>query len=240
MGFRARLLALVTALVAVTGFALAAANALADDVISSAPTCASATSCSYSASSFTITGGQVAQFHNATTGGGFYAIGHNVTASGSFGGRPLFQSTTVDSGQTAAVNGTQYLAPGDYTFFCTIHGPSMSATLHVVGGTPVARPQLAVKIASGKVAKVKKSGKLKVDVAVSGSDARGVALIAELGSKRIAAKAGVAVSAGADKAVKMKLSKKGAKALRGRNSAKVKLTGTVPFGSAAKAKRILR
>jgi plastocyanin len=240
MGFRARLLALVTALVAVTGFVLAAANALADDVISSATTCASATSCSYSSSRFTISGGQVAQFHNGTAGGGIYAIGHNVTANGAFRGRPLFESATVESGQSGAVKGTQYLPPGDYTFFCTIHGPTMSAKLHVVGGAPLARPKVDLTIESAKLAKVRRSGKLQVRATGSGSQARGVALKARIGRSVIARKSDVAIAAGADRLVGMKLSKAGLRALKGRHTATVAIAATVPFGAAAKAKRTLR
>src|SRR5436190_14365700 len=158
---RGRRLRVVVALAAICGFALSAAYALGDDVISSAPTCPSASTCSYSSPTFAITGGQVAHFHNATAGGGLYGgVSHNVTADDSFGGHTLFKSATIASGASSSVNGTQYLAPGDYLFHCTIHGPSMSATLHVEGGTPVARPKVGLAIATGKLAKVRKTGKL--------------------------------------------------------------------------------
>src|SRR5436190_21288895 len=98
-----------------------AAYALGDDAITSSPTC-----CTYSTSTFTITGGQVAQFQNATVGGIYGGTSHSVSANDSLGGRPLFASKIISGGQAAAVNGTQYLAPGDYVFHCAVHGPSMS------------------------------------------------------------------------------------------------------------------
>src|SRR5919204_282476 len=184
--------------------------------------------------------GQVARFHNATVGGGFYGgTSHNVTAKGSFGGRRLFKSPTISSGSTTSVNGTQYLAPGDYVFHCTIHGPSMSATLRVVGGAPLARPKVELTVASAKVAGVRKSGKLAVKVSGSGSKASGVALSATRSGRTIAHKRGVSVGAGASKAVKLALSKRGRKALRGLDRATIKVTARVPFGRPAAAKRTL-
>src|SRR5438067_13318882 len=136
MSGRSKLLAgFVTGAVVLGGAGLA----LADDVISTSPT-----TLSYSASTFTITAGNVAQFHNANTGGLYGGTSHSVSADDTktLGGKALFASKIISGGQDAAVNGTQYLAPGDYTFHCAVHGPIMSATLHVEGGTPVARPQL--------------------------------------------------------------------------------------------------
>ena len=237
---RGRPIRLAIALAAVCGFGVAAAYALGDDVISSATTCASSTQCSYSSGTFTITGGQVARFHNATVGGGFYGgTSHNVTANGSFGGRRLFKSPTISSGSTTSVNGTQYLAPGDYVFHCTIHGPSMSATLRVVGGAPLARPKVELTVASAKVAGVRKSGNLAVKVSGSGSKASGVALSATRSGRTIAHKRGVSVGAGASKAVKLALSKRGRKSLRGLDRTTIKVAARVPFGRPAAAKRTL-
>ncbi len=166
--------------------ALGGAYALADDVISTAPV-----GLSYSQSTFTITGGQVAQFSNTQ------GLAHSVAANDTktLGGSALFASATISSG-SATVKGTQYLAPGDYTFHCAVHGSIMSATLHVAGGTPVARPQLTVAIDSGKLGKVRKTGKLKVTVSDEGSDASGVALTAKLGRKTLASTKGVKVAVG--------------------------------------------
>ena len=238
---RGHRLRLTVALAAVCGFALTAAYALADGVISSAPTCASVSSCSYDAPSYTITGGQVAKFHNATISSGYSGTSHSVRANDTktLGSKPLFASKIIPSGGTTAVNGTQYLAPGSYVFHCAVHGPSMSATLEVVGGAPLARPKLSLEVASGKLAKVRDSGKLKAKVADSGSKASDVALRATLGGKKLAHKSGISVPAGTSEQVKLKLSKKGRKALKGLDKAKVKLKATVPFGAPANAKRTL-
>ena len=232
-----RTLRLSVAVAATAAFALATAYALADTPITSSPTC-----CSYSSSSFTITGGQVAQFQNATTsGGGFYGgTSHSVVADQASGGKPLFISKIVPSGSTTAVNGTQYLAPGTYQFHCAVHGPSMSATLQVVGGAPLARPHVALRIASSKLARVRRAGKLKVKVTGSGSDARGVSLKATRGSRRIGHKSDLRVASGTTKSVKLKLSRKARRSLKGLHKAKIKVKAAVPYGSATNAKRTLR
>jgi plastocyanin len=208
----------------------AAGYALADDAITTAPV-----GLAYAQPTFTITAGQVAQFSNTQS------LPHNVTADDTktLGGKTLFGSATVTNA-SANVNGTQYLAPGDYTFHCSIHGPIMSATLHVGGGTPVSRPALKLAITSTKLAAVQSSGKLKAKVSDTGSDASGVALTATLGKKTLATAKGLKVAAGASQPVSMKLSKTGAKALKGLDKATVKLGGTVDFGSAAKTTKTLK
>jgi plastocyanin len=235
---RARRIRVVAGFV-VAGMAFAswAGYALADDVISTSPV-----TLSYNQSSFTITGGSVAQFHNASTGGIYGGTSHSVLADDNktLGGHPLFLSDVISGGETTSVKGTQYLTPGDYTFHCAIHGPSMSATLHVDGGTPVARPAMTLAITSTKLAAVQSSGKLKAKLSDTGSDASGVALTASLGKKTLATARGVKVAAGASQPVTMKLSKTGAKALKGLDKATVKLGGTVAFGSAAKTKSTLK
>jgi plastocyanin len=239
---RGRPIRLAIALVAVCGFGLAAAYALgATGEISSATTCASINSCSYSASSFTITGGQVAKFHNATISSGYSGTSHSVLANNrkTLGGKPLFVSKIIPSGATTAVNGTQYLAPGDYVFHCAIHGPSMSATLHVAGGAPLARPKVALKVTSGTLAAVRKSGKLAIKVTGSGSKASGVDVKAMRNGKKLAEKRGVSVAAGSSKPVKLGLSSVARKSLKGLDKATIKLAAKVPFGKAVAATRTL-
>ncbi len=225
-----RRIKLGAALAATLVLALGGAYALADDVISTPPV-----GLSYNQSSFAITGGQVAHFSNTQ------GLPHSVTANDSrtLGGSPLFGSATISSG-SATVKGTQYLAPGDYTFHCVVHGPIMSATLHVAGGTPVARPKLALAIDSGKLAKVRKSGKLQVAVSDEGSAAGGVALLAKVGPKTIGSEKGLKVDAGESSAVALKVSEAGRRALGGKDRVTVKLTGTVDFGLPAHAKRTLK
>lgn len=47
-------------------------------------------------------------------------------------GTPLFQSIFIAAGETAVVEGTANLAPGDYEYFCTPHQAYMTGTLTVV------------------------------------------------------------------------------------------------------------
>jgi plastocyanin len=231
----------VVVLAALGGFSLAAAYALGAGEISSAQTCQSVSSCSYSASSFTITGGQVAQFHNATISSGYSGTSHSVLANDkkTLGGRPLFVSKIIPSGATTAVKGTQYLAPGDYVFHCAIHGPSMHATLHVVGGAPLARPKVGLKVGSAKLAAVRKSGKLAIKVSGSGSKASGVDVKATRNGRKLAEKRGVSVAAGSSKAVKLVLSNQTRNGLKGLEKATIKVAAKVPFGKATAATRTL-
>jgi plastocyanin len=202
----------------------------AAETITSSPAC-----CTFSKDTFTMDQGQVATFQNP--GGG---ISHNVTGSGNGpDGKSLFRSATITSGQ-APVDGTQYLAAGTYHFVCTIHGSSMSADLVVTGnGAPVARPDIAIKVLSRKLDQVVSRGKLKVKVSASteGSD---VTLTARKGFRKLGSKRNIDLTAGASRKVKLPLTPAGKNALEDLGSAKVRVTGTVPFGSPATAKRKLR
>lgn len=215
---------------AVLAVALGGAYALAGEAITAGPIC-----CSYTQSSYTITGGEVATFN---AGGG---ISHSVLADDSktLGGKPLFASAVISSG-SAGVKGTQYLSPGDYDFHCAVHGSVMSSTLHVEGGTPVARPSLTLLITSGKLARVRKSGKLKTRVSDEGSDASGVALTAKRGRKTISTRRGIGVAANEAEPVTMTLTKAGKDALRGLDEVTIKLSARVDFGHPAKTKRTLK
>ncbi len=139
---------------------------------------------------------------------------------------------------TRAVKGVQYLRPGTYKFHCTTHPFSMTGTLKVMGGSPVARPDIGVSILSSKIAKVRRTKQLKVKVDAT-TKSNNVALVAKKGSKKLARKANVDVGAGDSKSISMRLTRKGKKALKGRSHATIKLRGTVPFGAPAGAKRTL-
>jgi hypothetical protein len=55
-------------------------------------------------------------------------------------GKPLFSTPVINRGESAFVEGSQYLTTGHYTFFCTLH-QNMKGTVHVTGnGTPQQRP----------------------------------------------------------------------------------------------------
>jgi plastocyanin len=202
----------------------------ASETVTSSPTC-----CTYSKPSFTIDAGTVGSFQNQTAG-----ISHTMTASDNGpDNKPLFNTGTLSSGQGAAVEGTQYLAPGSYHFFCEIHGPSMAADLIVTGnGTPAARPRITLKVLSKDLGKVASSGKLKLKLsAATASD--GIEVSAQKGSRKLGAVKTVSLAAGASQVVKLSLSSSARKALNRVSSAKLKATADVPFGAPAEAKRRL-
>jgi hypothetical protein len=168
---------------------------------------------------------------------------HNVTANedGPDGG-PLFRSGNVTAGQSRTVGGTRFLSAGSYGFFCSIH-PQMEATLSVINSAsgPLPRPAISLKVKSKKLAKVVKSGKLKVKVsAAEPTDADGVSLTAKKGRKSITKKANLDVDAGGSKTAKLKLKKNAASKLADLDKAKVKVEGTVDFGFGDKASKKLK
>lgn len=184
-----------------------------------------------------IPGGGSLDFRN-TSG----AVSHSVTANVTGpDGRPLFNSGVFAGrgGTTRAVKGVQYLSPGNYKFHCTNHPTSMKGTLRVVGGSPVARPNIDVSILSRNIGKVRRTKRLKVDVDAT-TKSNNVALVAKKGSKTLARKSNVDLGAGDSKTLLMRLTRKGKKALKGRHRATVKLRGTVAFGSPASDRRTLK
>lgn len=66
---------------------------------------------------------------------------HNVTSrQDGADGQALFATRTIDRGQEAFVEASQYLSTGNYAFYCTLH-PSMEGRLNVnAAGAPVPRP----------------------------------------------------------------------------------------------------
>ena len=214
---------------AVTGaVAFGAAQALGvSEPITSSPTC-----CSFSKNTFTIDPGQVGTFQDLD------GVPHNVIASGvGPDGAVLFRTDTIDSGQ-APVNGTQYLDPGTYAFVCTVHS-EMTANLVVAGnGSPISRPAVVLKLVSKKLDSVLASGKLSVKVSASAASSD-VELTAQKGAKKLGSKGKINLATGASRTVKLPLTRGGKNALKDLGSAKVKVSGDVPFGSPVSAKRKL-
>jgi plastocyanin len=70
--------------------------------------------------------------------------GHDVTANTKGpDGKPLFSTPIINRGESAFVEGSQYLTTGHYQFLCTLH-TNMKGTVHVTGnGTPQPRPGAA-------------------------------------------------------------------------------------------------
>ena len=163
---------------------------------------------------------------------------HNVTArQNGPDGKALFRSATISGGFTP-VSGTQYLASGDYPFFCTIHPTTMSGTLHVsTSGAPQPRPSVALSIRAKKIAKALKKG---INVALNTSaKVDDVSLVAKLGKATIGRSSDLSLAQG-QVFETIKLSKSGKSKLRGKRKATVTVTADIPFGSPASAKAKLK
>ena len=159
---------------------------------------------------------------------------HNVTArQNGPDGKALFSTPTLNGGQSATLDGTQYLGAGTYTFFCTIHPTEMQATLVVTGnGAPQARPSATL---AGKKTSVAKAIKKGITVAVTASTSvNGATLTAKLGKSTIG-KLGTSLASGSQTKT-VKLNKAGKSKLRGKTKATVKVTAEIPFGAPASAK----
>jgi plastocyanin len=163
---------------------------------------------------------------------------HNVTArQAGPDGKPLFSSPTINGG-TAGVNGTQYLTPGDYPFFCTVHPTTMTGTLRVTtNGAPQPRPSATLSIRAKKIAKALKKG---ISVALNTSaKIDDVSLVAKLGKATIGRASDLSLAQG-QVFETIKLSKSGKSKLRKKSTAKVTVTAEIPFGAPASAKAKLK
>ena len=115
----------------------------------------------------------------------------------------------------------------------------MSGVLHVTGtGSAQARPNATLTLASKKISKVAKKGKLLVGVNMT-APVDGASLVASLGkatlgrANSLSLKAGQqTIAIGLGKAAKNKLAKK--------SKASVTLTADIPFGSPASGKGKLK
>jgi len=180
--------------------------------------------------------GEVPNYVNPVDGNG----PHNLIAEDDGpDGEPLFSSDFyVPTGSTSPIAGAQYLSPGTYHFVCTIH-PGMESDLKVTGGTPVARPEIKLTIPSQKLKKVRKSGKLKVDVKGVHA-ATGVDLEVDKGTKAIGAASDLSVDTGKTLKLSIALTSAGKKAIKKGKKVTVSAQGSVPFGSPKSAKSTLR
>jgi plastocyanin len=215
----------------VVGLAIAGALLAAGTAFAVSQTIVGQADNTFNAGSYTSDQGDVVPFQ--VTGSN-----HNVTASANGpDGHALFRSATITGGSTP-VNGTQYLSTGSYQFICTIH-PSMVATLVVSGnGTPAARPNVALTVASKKLAKVAKNGSLLVQATAS-SKVDGFSLEAKLGNTSIGKASNLSLAAGKVFET-IRLSKAGKNKLKRLSKANITVTGDVPFGAPATAKAKLK
>jgi plastocyanin len=234
----ARLLAIATATTAVLGGHASAA--LADEQIQAAPTNR------YTTPAPTMDQGERLTFMNADL------AAHDVTATQNGpDGKALFASPLIGSGQTAFVEGSQYLVTGSYDFICSVH-PFMVGKLTVTGaGTPVPRPggggTTADTTAPSVRLRVKSARVKRFVVAVALDEAARVALkaTARVGGRTVTVARGSAGYEGAGTYdVSMKVTRAGTRALKGRRSLKVSVRGTARDAAgntrAAKASARLR
>lgn len=197
----------------------------------------------------TIAQGQAVTFQNMDT------VPHDVTAQGKGAdGKPLFQSAQVGTGQSAPVEGVQYLTSGSYPYICSIH-PFMKGTITVSSdGTPKPRPggggstaggggqasadtsapSLTVKVLDTKRSKVRKRRSLQV--AVTTNEPATVTVTATSGGKVLARGTSKLNRAGTKK-LSIKLTKAGLKAAKSKKPVSVTVTadGKDSAGNASSA-----
>jgi hypothetical protein len=160
---------------------------------------------------------------------------HNVVSDGSLGGYKVFASKTIIPGQTIPINGTQYLTTGDYPFHCSVH-PSMQATLHVTSaGTPVARPDIEIKILTISLRQARKLKGVQVQIdAATKSPNIGMRVEWKLSGNKAGFVKDIDVAAGHSKIVRVKFKQKALnkiqRALAENVNLAIKATAKVRFG----------
>lgn len=199
----------------------------------------------YLTTSVTIDQGEALTFYS------FDVPNHDVTATDKDGdGKALFYTPLIGAGESAFVENSQYLTTGTYGFFCSIHA-NMQGTLTVTGsGTPAPRPGpgtppdaqkpgVKVKVRSGGVAGVRRSGKLLVEVSVDEAAKVTMKAVARLSGRKVTiATGGVDLTGAGTRREALKLTRAGKSALAGRSRAAVTLTARAvdPAGNAGAAK----
>jgi plastocyanin len=175
----------------------------------------------------TIAQGEAITFTNVDT------VPHDVTAGAKGSdGKPLFQSSQIGPGQSAPVEGVEYLAAGSYPYICSIH-PFMKGTITVSSdGTPKPRPggggggagsattpaatdsaapTVTVRVLDTKRSKVRKRRSLQV--AVTSDEAATFTITARSGST-VLATGGAKFTKAATRKLSLKLTKAGLRAAK--------------------------
>jgi plastocyanin len=229
-----------------TTLTLAAALALFAAPVANAENIVAGPNSTYLTPNPTMDQGEPLIFHS------FDAPNHDVTATDKGAdGKPLFNTPLIGFGDTAAVEGSQYLTTGSYAFICSIHA-NMVGTLTVTGsGTPAPRPgaggaadtkrpSVDVKVRSGNVARVRRSGKLLVEVSVDEAASVALKATARISGRQVTLATGrVGDLTGAGKRREaLRLSNAGKRALAGRSRVPVRVTARAqdPAGNSASAK----
>jgi plastocyanin len=174
----------------------------------------------------TIAQGEAIAFTNADT------VAHDVTASGrGADGKPLFASGQVATGQSAPVDGVEYLSTGSYPYICSIH-PFMKGTITVSSagkpkprpgggssggpnGSPSAAdttaPALTVRVLDTKRSQVRKRRSLQI--AVTTSEPATLTITARSGEV-VLARGGAKLTKAATRKLTVKLTKAGISATK--------------------------
>jgi hypothetical protein len=223
-----RRIGLVVGLVAVSAGLLASSA-------SAAPLPILATNSSdFEAEIYTMPQGTKAAFHNAEVG-----VSHNVTSNGRIGAGRLFLSPTFPGDATRTVRGTQYLTTNDYVFFCSVH-PTMRSVLRVTGaGEPVPRPAFRLAILTRRLERAQNTGRVRVKIRAL-TKSENVTLRLRFRKRQLGIKRDIDLRAGQVRRPFIQLTRAGMNRIAGREQAKLKLVGTVPFGKTRAVKKLLR
>ena len=210
-----------SAVLSVGAVLIAAAPAHADERVYAVPVN------QYSSTVITIDQGEALFFRNIDL------QQHDLVAKDQAAGRPIFGTPLLGSGEEALVQGAQQLKGGNYAFFCTIH-PFMTGTLTVTGsgapapppsGSDTTAPKVTVRVLDSSVSKVRKNGKLRIEVTLDESANAQASATMRNGKKTVTIAKGSRGFARAGKAtISMALTKAGRSALRNRKSAAVSVT----------------
>jgi plastocyanin len=229
-----------------TALTLAAALALAAAPAADAENIVAGPNSTYLTTSPSMDQGEPLTFYS------FDVPNHDVTATDKGAdGQPLFKTPLIGFGDTAFVEGSQYLTAGQYGFICSIHA-NMVGTLTVTGaGTPAPqpgaggaadtkRPTVGVKIRSAKLGRVRRSGRLPVEVSVDEAAAVALTARARIGRRQVTIASGRVndLTGAGSRRETLRLSRAGKRALAGRSRVAVSVTARAedPAGNSASAK----
>ena len=166
-------------------------------------------------------------------------IQHDVTATDKGAdGKPLFSTPLIGPLEEAFVQGSEFLSTGAYGFICSIH-PNMVGTLTVTGaGAPhaphgsgggaardVDAPSVSVRVVSTRLAAVRRSRKLTVEVRVDEAARVRLKAVARAGGRKVALASGlVELPASGSRRPALALTRAGRKALKGRRRVGITVT----------------
>ena len=190
----------------------------------------------YVGGDITIPQGEEVTFQNGDT------LGHDVTANDKAAdGKPLFASALIGVGESAPVEGVEFLTTGAYGYICSAH-PYMTGTITVSSeGTPkprpgggggtspppsapagdTASPAVTVKVLDTKRSRVRKRRSLQLSVKV---DEPVTATIKAVSGRTTVASGRAKLGKAGTKKIAVKLTKAGLKLAKGRKPVRISVT----------------